>query len=582
MSKNPPYIAPKEQIEKIVQILKSIDDKILELNRISAKDFLGFSEILKEYHQKTKELTSQSGKLFEMFNTLEDITLVEETSAIQQAVLPRLGTIKKVSNQISNTIKKTEEDLQQLFVPFNNFRQNLLTLKFLFVNVKLSQWISEPQHAAEINGLIDEISAYIQDTREGLPLLDNDIQFLNQQMTDLSKHIQKIQSQILPSLEHSLNDLSKNLDRITDLKNKTLEDSRRIERHGQQCFKNLDNVITNIQYHDIIRQKMEHIQNTHQTIIDNLVLKSDTTASNPNNDKYLDYLKQIPEVIEIQASQLVFTNKEYQMAIETIMQKLHETSNELISISGICIEKNKNINKIEELFDKLVTQWHETYQSLVEISNLAVQLITTSAYYQDKIENQLRKKEELVSFETKLSTLAEKIRNLQPQDQHNLDLFAKQIEPLLFDTRQSQIKMNQLLPDANHSSIRTQLLNLTETIALTTSGLKSPQSYNREQTRTLLNSMREIVAEMGKTRSNELLQSIEKVTYYDAFDREVEKIIALLNEIYVMLLPYYESTKKSLDLLSTMEENYTMQSQRDLHYGKSVDNKDKESDVELF
>ncbi|HON18233.1 MAG TPA: hypothetical protein PK990_03600 [Salinivirgaceae bacterium] len=578
MSDKRENLLSKGDIEKIVSILKGIDEKIIELNNISAKDFLGFNEILKEYHQKTKELTAHSANLFDLFISLDETPLIQSSKSLQSLVNLRLASLKQISQQVDNTIKKTEEDLQQLFVPFNNFRQNLLSLKFLFTNVKLTQWISEPNHAMEINRLIDEISTYIQNTRDGLPALDNDIQFLSQQMTSLNHLVKKLHTQILPTLDLNSKELDKNLETINGLKNKAQDDSRRIEQLGQRCFKNLDSVITNIQYHDIIRQKMEHIQNTHQSIIENLM------SSNPTTEvtNYQDYLKQIPEVVEIQAAQLMFTNKEYQNAIETINQKLYDTRNDHQQISEICKEKIKNIENLNQLFNKLLEQWTEIYHLFQEISTLAVQLTTTSAFYQDKIEDQVKKKHDLEEFENKLTQLLEKIKKIQTSERQNVDVFSKQIDPLLFDTKQSRIRMERLIPDSRHSSIRTQLLNLTETIALATVGLKSPPENSIVQIQNTLSSMRSIIEEIEKRRPTELLHSIEKVTYYDAFDREVEKIIASLNEIYIMLSPLNNTTKKSLDLLTGMEEHYTMQSQRDIHYGKNIEKNDEESDVELF
>ena len=568
----------RENIQHVIDLLTGIDQKIVDLHEISSKDFLVFSVLLKEYHQKAKQITKTASELFDFFCNLDQFHIVENAQTMHQTVNLKIQSIQQVSLQVSDSIRKSKEDITQLFVPFNNFRQNLMTLKFLFTSVKLTQWISDPIRAREVSDLVDNITSHIQNTKDGLPVLDGDVQTLSGHLNVIFDYLQTLLNEVLPEINSLRRELGQSIQTIIELKNKAVEDSRRIEQLSQHCFKNLDSVITNLQYHDIIRQKMEHIQTTHKTIIDDLNSVQNDSDYEINS---INYIKQIPEVAEIQAAQLMFTNKEYQSAIETITQKLLETGSDLLGISEICTAKVVNIQKIESVVEKLMGESSTTFNQFQILSKLAVNLTTNCAYYQDRIEDQVSKKQEMHEIEEKLRTLSEKIKSNKRTDASKIDVFTRQIDPLLADIHNSRMRMENLIPDARHSTIRTQLITLTELIAVATMSIKLPTSNQQVELSNKLNTVKDLVANMENIDAEELKKSIEQVIYYDVFDKEVETIIESLNQIYMMLVPFNNATKSPKNLLSNMESMYTMKTQRDLH-GIQGSEKEEESDFELF
>ena len=99
----------------------------------------------------------------------------------------------------------------------------------------------------------------------------------------------------------------------------------------EQISESIANIITNLQYHDIIRQKIEHVQTSHRTLLQNL---SDFDIN--NESQHLDYLSKIRDLANIQAALLVRANKEYQRAIELITEKFRAISDDMSNISNLC------------------------------------------------------------------------------------------------------------------------------------------------------------------------------------------------------------------------------------------------------
>ncbi len=581
MKSNQQVNLTNDEISKVVTLLNDIDSKIADLHQISSKDFLGFNDLLKEYHQKVKNTVKETGELFDFLINIDGFFLVKRATILHQLSKNKVQTIHQATIGVSEILKKTQENISQFFVPYNNFRQNLMTLKFLFTNVKLTMWISDPVRAGEINELIDQITSSIQNTKDGLPALDVDMQQLNRQLGAMMDPIQKLFNQKLYEIENHTILVGTYLQEIQKLKNSSIENNKKVEQYKQQCFKNLDNIVTNLQYHDIIRQKMEHIQITHKNIIDNLNsithgVKTEITSH--------EYIKQIPEVAEIQSAQLMFTNKEYQNAIENITQKLYETEGDLNQIIDIYNSKTSYISDFENLINKLSVSCDKLHQLFEQIEELVGSLNTEATQYQMKVEEQIIRKDNLQQIEDKLVELLDKTKQIKGSDGVQADIFSKQIEPLLSDIHNSRLRMENLIPDTKKLSFKTNVEHLSSTVTKLTNNLVN---LNTEIDAEIINKIKtgkELITNKQLVNSNGYMQSIERVVYYEVFDREVENIINSLNEIYLLLVPFNDSTKTPKDLLNNMEVLYTMQTQRDLHINKNnhFQEEDKESDLELF
>lgn len=82
----------------------------------------------------------------------------------------------------------------------------------------------------------------------------------------------------------------------------------------------ISNIITNLQFDDIIRQKLEHIQQTIHDIIyelDAVQQKTDDRDSQP-----VKYLSILSEITKLHAAQLIQTNQDYQQAFAGIKANL--------------------------------------------------------------------------------------------------------------------------------------------------------------------------------------------------------------------------------------------------------------------
>ena len=153
-----------------------------------------------------------------------------------------------------------------------------------------------------------------------------------------------------------------------------LEVSRRLpslKTLTDQISESIANIITNLQYHDIIRQKIEHVQSSHRGLLQNL------TDFDPSNEaQHIDYLSRIRDLANIQAALLVRANKEYQRAIELITEKFRSISEDMANISMLCTELTQaQFNQDEIHFSDLCQKLDSILEPLKSVPVIELSLI---------------------------------------------------------------------------------------------------------------------------------------------------------------------------------------------------------------
>ena len=116
-------------------------------------------------------------------------------------------------------------------------------------------------------------------------------------------------------------------------KEETNEDSSLIKNaiRGRQS---IDNIIISLQYHDIIKQKLEHILTTNYEIVGEFILSAH------QSDVEYKYINALPSIARLHIGQLIQINKECQNAIENIITNLTSILNELAAISAKATHDN--------------------------------------------------------------------------------------------------------------------------------------------------------------------------------------------------------------------------------------------------
>ena len=582
---------------EIVTILNEIDTKIGSLHTISSKDFLYFNKLLKQYYSNIKEISTANNTISTFFNN--DLpSIKEEAKEKNFTQMELLNDSDSYINKIIQLLSSINSSFNLLIVPVNNYKQNLITLKYILANLKLHLNYIELGNATKLQACIMAIENSSEKMLDQIEKINLKTELVSKQIISLKNN-----ACISESAENSkLKDILKNV--ATGLRKISFNDYLpenfviALNNHTQKCFSHMGEVITNIQFHDIIRQKMEHIQISQNELINEI---NELESNHKNKENQLNLIVKIPEITDIQVAQLLYTNKDYQTSIEKITNQLLEVGNEMKSLHVLYNSIHENSNTFEKGFVNQVVEAQNIFKTHYEDlsnnckkTNIEVTQLNTEYY---KLKNEYN----TIFFSEK--DLRKEARNFENLIKENGQNFGNEL----------MRRLNDLFSDLqiNSNSLKCQLNNITQLInsLLTNINLFQPQSkyhfVGDDTIKELSNKALEIkertkeYAQLSTYISDEITQSLKKIEYYSYFKATIEEIVSLLNNInqivnFDTLKDIFGDNKEYLEKIKNL---YTMESERSIHNqrinsGKSIDdilnNTTKnsydidENDIELF
>lgn len=550
---------------EIVTILNEIDKKIGSLHSISSKDFLYFNKLLKQYYSNIKEISAANNTISTFFNN--DLpSIKEEATEKNNTQIELLNDTDSYIHKIIQFLSGIYSSFNLLVVPVNNYKQNLITLKYILANLKLHLNYIELGNANKLQACIIAIENSIEKLLEQIEKINLRTELVSKQIMRLKNKACINESIENSELKDELKKVSVGFSKISF--NDYLPENfvTALNNHAQKCFSYMGEVITNIQYHDIIRQKMEHIQVSQNELINEI---NELESTNKNKENQLTLIVKIPEITDIQVAQLLYTNKDYQTSIEKITNQLLEVGNEMKALNALYNSIHENSNAFEKGFVNQVVGVQNIFKIYYE--NLSTNWKKTTnevAVLNDEYCNLKNDYNAIFLSEKALRKESRSFENHIKENGHNYG-------------NELMRRLNDLFSDLqiNSNSLKCQLNNITQLInsLITTINLFQPQSkyhfIGDDTINDLSNKAIEIkqktkeYAQLSTYIADEITQSLKKIEYYSYFKTTVEEIVSLLNNInqivnFDSLKDVFGDNKEYLEKIKSL---YTMESERTIH-----------------
>ncbi|MFO8066216.1 MAG: hypothetical protein R6U11_01405 [Bacteroidales bacterium] len=570
----------KTSLSEVLNIFSDIDIKIMELHKCSSSDFLALNAALKDNHKKANIITGITKEAFQKLGTDGNIIVFQQLKN-------DLSNLKKQANKFIIKVDKSLSCLEnvQLYlnmipVSVNSYIQNLSVLKLLFSNIKLTSSFS----GFSTSNL----------TKEDNSLIEKELISIKKLCQPIEKNISSTQNSIKP-LYDTLSAVKKDvLFKIINQIDKAQNEVEFLEKQNKNAFKlqkqfdvmsdnfskNVESIITNLQYHDIIRQKMEHIQQTHQ-LVKNDINEIEKTKSNISGKaKIYACIMQIPQISKIQTAQLLHANKEFQQAIDRITKKMSEIGQNINQTARIFKslpvfgEQNGkiNIDKSNEIFkDVLFTcklgtgEFSAINKNTLQIQNSINELQKLFSEI-DSLDNAI---EQMVVKKFTNGLLLNNKKNTENYTQ------AEQILKIYSDNHYEKSKINKLLINITeqiNNSLRINksfiskkhgILNLEKTSHSAIdkiSNIKAVYSSLKDAKKLIIINSNEI-SEQNK-------KAVKESKYYKYFERTIDEIVNSFNNISKIVktnnLTDIEGIKNDKNF-KQIEDYYTMHSERMIH-----------------
>ena len=560
-------------IQEIIAIFSEIDEQILSLHSCSSDDFLTLNAYFKKYYADSKTISNNATELFSLVTNKDNQKqFLKNLKSFQDTLHELLSSYEKIINQVIHSIQLIIQEMDQMFVTANNLKQDLMTLKLLVANLKLDVIVSSgpigkiARKTNDFNELIIQTKSFFVEFYKHSTLFKESIKAYNEQLSQhRDRNIQHI-NEIISEINRSSN--------LYDQKNnEAIQLVPKLSENTQNTSSSIAKIITNLQYQDIIRQKIDHIQQTHKDVLKELSTIKESDDEETNFKNRVKCFIQIRDIAGLQAAQLIHANKEYQKAIEVISGKFLEVGSDMLNISDLCHQltgnsngtSNSHYDEIRENIEK-TEYFSETF--LKSLTFLKEKTVSHSSQLYELINNY----DELSDF---IGTIDKSItKSLDNQTMQEVEQFEKTTEQIrsilseirsINETYQSQFKKIKALCPCTDQG---------ETLQIDTIENKLQQfNANCEQLIGNLYETNESIFKIlsdnqmiSKNLSLDIKTSLEQIKYYDYFDKVIEEIISKLNEINMKLQNVDgnsdEARQKHLEYLKS---RYTMESEHIIH-----------------
>ena len=474
---------------------------------------------------------------------------------------------------IFSLLRELQEKLSKLFVPLNNFRQDFATLKLLGANLRLDSILENSGMSGLLENNTQDLDEFVKEVRLRCQTFDDKLSHIKSSISEFtdssdlySRSNSTYTSEINGYLEESIS--------IFTAKNKqAAEQTPVLKQKTKDTAENIEKIITNLQYHDIIRQKIEHIQHTHDELLAEIgKLNKQETSTDTERTGIL--LSKVRDIAGLQAAQLMQANKEYQSAIEIITGKFSEIGNNISEIYVIC----------KSLYDgnnQQISSYQSIRQSLEKTAAYTTALVEYWMTTTSRVNQVLQEIKGLESIFSEISEMQLVLENLVKMVEQHVNEFSS--------TENGQImsQISSLTSDIKSFSHRVQesFFHIEKISAELKSYLSykdsennpeiSLRNFSTEMTQVLENLMLKdqdinIKLKNVKDRSLEISKdirgAIENVKYYDFFDKVIEEIVSELNSLNLRLKSGKEGQRQSREEnLLYLKKRYTMESEHRIH-----------------
>lgn len=564
--------------EEIIEIFTRIDKKIISLHQCSSDDFLGLNKQFKEFHSESRTISENAQKVLDVITQDKTLEALRNLQILKEQLKSQIRQVEIFLANTGNLIYATISGIEGILFLLRSLRQNLTTIKFLITNKKLESSYNNPT-GTDTGAAID--SAY--SSTENVIKKIHDIEYIfiaiKKILVENQDKISELSDENSYALGKSFQSITKKINKLVDIRQSALQAIPRLKKITEECRENVSQIITNLQYHDIIKQRIDHIQITHRNLVaelGNIKINSEELPMKHNHAKF--FLK-TRDIAGLQAAQLIHANKAYENAIREITNSLKGTGQSMAEISQLC---NQFVSK-PELFDIL----HERDLQL-QLENLSEQV----NHDKDHIE-------ELSGSITMALQSMKTIEKDQP-------LLEKSTGTLISDITAIMKIFDEISEDRNELTQINTLLRESDNL-ITSIGEKTKEEYKNlfsvhktqssfiagrsgylnklySTTDDLLSARGQSIAKQlstlqenirdGSNITNSIRQSIDQVKYYDYFETVIEEVISELNSInYKLKYTGEDDLPGAKDQnLAHLKDHYTMESEHKIHESYSVSN----------
>lgn len=527
--------------EKVQALFSFIDIKISDLNQTSFDCFFLINSIMKQNRKNAIDAVNMVSEMFELAgekgNPVVLKKLYEEIPLLNE-------NLKALANEIDKSLQTLDiikANFKLMPEPFKNLAQNLGTLSTLLTEIKLTNLYKDRSFKSFTGDEAVKIHAVINKLKNSCPVFEENIFNVNKHIDTLYDELSKLRNYFASDLPNNLCLLTADLEKIEIASEYLLKKRKPVNQLIEEFNKQAENIVEKIDYRNLIRTRLNHIQNTQKLILHELNNFSDA----PTNDVYENSdCDEVTKITSTQIDRLVFTQKEYRDSVArigSIMQQMSAKMSDMVKTlsdnndyNWYHFRQDGLSNLFDEIYDRKKSQLKKyndasndvvlVYKIVKELFDRFKDLEMMENAIEQKVVDRISFGNLLISEEKETASLAQqilkvyasnhfeknKIRTLFSDSAENLKEFIENKSVYLYGKKGIE-SINNVF-----SFVRKNIIDLCRNI-YTMGNLLSGINDNSQQ-----------IIEAG-------LESSEKFRFYDFSPKDMNELIGQLEEINLLL-----------------------------------------------
>jgi methyl-accepting chemotaxis protein len=553
----------------LIARIEGISKKIKSIAGNSEYDFLQIGSKLQDFLSDSKE----------SFQLSSSITSMLTFEVLKKGVLELNGLLSEFTKDLTrsvNTIENDKDELHQIIEKIKliieqmgDFRKIVKQLRMLGISIKIesSRLDDEGNDFFILAENVDALSHQISDKSENILKKANN---LFNEITKTIHELEKLEIKQTKQSDIIFNETQITINTFEQNYNNSYELTKEIVRSSDNITISISRIITSLQSHDIIRQKMEHASEAMINLSDDLkkdeVSEDESDISNGN-------ISLIHDVCELQIIQLNNAVDEFTSAVLNIITNLigvnenvrsiHSQTTSLLGENSIFSDGSLNSIKGEltGILSGLVKSREISNELAYSIKSI-VDIVSDLAKFIFEIE-EVGTEIEIIALNARVKAARKGIKG------SSLDVLAEAIQKLSLDAKNHTGSISTILNSVSEIS---QKLNMESN-----SSIKKENSI--DSTKHKINEIMNSFSEMGSKTSealnklknkvnnikNDINKTIDSITIHkqvkDSVTQIIEELTIITNELMNCGILSPDKEQNTIGLM----KKYSMQSERLVH-----------------
>jgi methyl-accepting chemotaxis protein len=579
------------ELRVVFSALIKTNENIQNLQDFSANDFSFLNQKFLGFHKSNKTFIDCLQQLLALLWGEDDghnlSSLTNNAIALEASLKNIRGKLVLVEDLLGGVQRK----LGFVQVPLNNYKQNLFTLRLLASNLTIDLAAMGEGHMG--HGKLNDLIALLENIGLFFPKIDelikgyiDDLEGMNAEIGHLIENtFNKLETNLAPFVVFAL--------RAGHQLSHTQHIGQQMQLKHQTGQENVETIVTKLQYQDIIRQRIEHIQETQQETINQLAEELNGNKTLKGISKQL--LQQVKDIVGLQSAHLIHINREFQKAIETISAAIRSYNDNYGNISDLTLEILESVPGAQDLI-KLdlsgLEQLGPQLTGLIEAASVLSGQLTdkskkTTALSESFLEigditQQLNK----IRFSLKPVATGGTLKKIYSLLEQN-DQLNQSIQLNMVQIHESLNSMSALIPEINQH-LQAFAPKVEKVGSLKIGHLRDQLIVLRDK----------LMAEINSHKSGQktVSDSLHGLQYYRYFEENVKEIIQQMRMIKDCFVGLQNDENHSVDKnIEHVKERYTTSTEHQVHSNfssletiqleeliNSLDSHDDEDNVEFF